>query len=62
MDLLVSVAIFLLDHPPLDEIGGPITDIIESYRYGTITKDEAIDQMFEKHKSFLVKCSKGFKI
>lgn len=40
-----DIALFLLDHPPLDEIGGSITDIIEMYRVGTITKRKALRQL-----------------
>lgn len=40
-----DIALFLLEHPPLDEIGGPITDVIEMYRVGTITKRKALRQL-----------------
>ena len=53
-----TIALFLLKHPPLDEIGGPITDVIEKYRYGSLTEDRALDQMLTLHEPFLMKYSK----
>ena len=53
-----TIALFLLKHPPLDEIGGSITDIIEKYRYGTLTEDNAIERMLTLHEPFLIKYAK----
>ena len=33
-----EVVIFLLTHPPLEEIGGPIVDTIDLYRNKCLTK------------------------
>jgi len=48
-----QVAAFLLDHPPLDEIGGPITHIIENYRYKLLTKEDAIQMILDDYKNVL---------
>jgi hypothetical protein len=56
--MLNSIASFLLDHPPLDEIGGPVTEVIENYRYGLISKEEACYMLNTKFKFFLEKCYK----
>jgi hypothetical protein len=48
-----TVAAFLLEHPPLEEIGGPVLDIIENYREGFITKQKALDDMLNNHQKFL---------
>ena len=53
-----TIALFLLKHPPLDEIGGTITDVIEKYRYGSLTQDQALDKMITLHEPFLIKYSK----
>ncbi len=53
-----TIALFLLKHPPLDEIGGSITDVIEKYRYGTLTEDNAIERMLTLHEPFLIKYAK----
>ena len=50
-----SVALFLLNHPPLDEIGGTITDVIERYRNNGMTKKEALLEMNTNHAAFLKK-------
>jgi hypothetical protein len=50
---LIEASHFLLDHPPLDEIGGSIMDVIESYRYKTITKKQAEQQMLTEHYPYL---------
>ena len=41
------VALFLLENPPLDEIGGPIVDIIEMYRIGALTKNQAVKSIIK---------------
>jgi len=48
-----TVAVFLLDHPPLEEIGGPILDIVENYRAGFTTKQRALEDMLKNHQNFL---------
>ena len=53
-----TIALFLLKHPPLDEIGGTITDVIEKYRYGSLTEDNAIERMLTLHEPFLIKYTK----
>ena len=53
-----TIALFLLKHPPLDEIGGTITDVIEKYRYGSLTEDNAIERMLTLHEPFLIKYAK----
>ena len=53
-----TIALFLLKHPPLDEIGGSITDVIEKYRYGSLTEDNAIERMLTLHEPFLIKYAK----
>ena len=50
-----TVAIFLLDHPPLEEIGGSAVDVIENYREGFITKEKALVDLLTNHKDFLEK-------
>jgi hypothetical protein len=52
---LLEAARFLLDHPPLDEIGGSIVDVIERYRYKALTKEQAETQMISNHYSYLSK-------
>ena len=53
-----TIALFLLKHPPLDEIGGTITDVIEKYRYGSLTQDQALDKIITLHEPFLLKYAK----
>lgn len=53
-----TIALFLLKHPPLDEIGGTITDVIEKYRYGSLTQDQALDRMITLYEPFLIKYAK----
>lgn len=48
-----TVALFLLEHPPLEEIGGPILDIVENYRDGFITKQKALEDILKNHHNFL---------
>jgi hypothetical protein len=52
-----SITSFLLEYPPLDEIGGPVTEIIEKYRNGVMSKKEAVNVMNMQFKSFLTKYS-----
>lgn len=53
-----TIALFLLKHPPLDEIGGSITDVIEKYRYNSLSEEQALDQMLTLHEPFLSKYAK----
>lgn len=53
--MLIDTALFLLEHPPLDEIGGAMIDIIESYRIGSMTKDNAATQLVTEFKPALTK-------
>lgn len=52
---LTEACHFLLDHPPLEEIGGTIVDVIERYRFKTITKQQAEHQMLREHNTYLSK-------
>lgn len=51
--MLEETAAFLLEYPPLDEIGGPITDVIEMYRYGGLEKNQAIAKLVTNFSNFL---------
>lgn len=57
-----KIAEFLLEHPPLDEIGGPITDIVETYRANACTKEHALEQMKIKFGDVLQKYIEGQKL
>ena len=48
-----DIASFLLEIPPLDEIGGKITSIIEQYRAGVLKKQDAMHIILTDHKRFL---------
>ena len=48
-----SIATFLLEVPPIDEIGGKINHIIEQYRAGILKKELAINCIIQNHKKFL---------
>lgn len=50
-----EAAIFLLEVPPIEEIGGSITHTIEQYRAGTINKGTATQILLQEHKNFLEK-------
>lgn len=50
-----DIALFLLEHPPLEEIGGSIVDIIEAYRVGTLSKDDAVHHITTTFEPFLKK-------
>ena len=53
-----NIALFLLKYPPLEEIGvGSIVDLIEKYRYGLLSKENALDEMLTLHEPFLSKYS-----
>ena len=53
--MLKEAAVFLLDCPPLEEIGGPITEVIEMYRYGSLEKTDAITKLVTNFNKFLQK-------
>lgn len=44
-----KISIFLLEHPPLEEIGGPIVDVIEMYRAGMLSKKEALKKITNEY-------------
>lgn len=50
-----ETALFLLEIPPIDEIGGKITNIIEQYRLGIIPKSAAVQYIILHHKNFIEK-------
>jgi hypothetical protein len=50
-----AVITFLLDCPPLTEIGGPIVDMVEAYRQNVVTKKKAIELIMKLHKKFIDK-------
>jgi hypothetical protein len=55
----VKTAIFqitsewLLEHPPVQEIGGFISQIIEYYRHGFYTKTHALRILEVEHKEYI---------
>lgn len=48
-----TVSEWLLEHPPLQEIGGFISQIIEGYREGAYTKIHALKILEVEHKEFV---------
>lgn len=50
-----AVAHFLLKIPPIDEIGGSITHVIEQYRANVINLEKATETILKYHKSTLDK-------
>lgn len=48
-----AVGEWLLEHPPLQEIGGFISQIIEGYREGAYTKIHALKILEVEHKEFI---------
>jgi hypothetical protein len=50
---MTQAALFLLKHPPLEEIGGSITEVIERYRYHMLTEAEALEILTTKHKKYI---------
>lgn len=50
-----ETALFLLKYPPIDEIGGTIVEVIDQYRYGTITEKQALNIVIDYHKPLLQK-------
>lgn len=51
----ITAATFLLEGPPLDEMDELIASVAEKYRFNMINKEVAIDELINKHKSFLTK-------
>ena len=50
-----KVICFLLEHPPLEEIGGSITDTIDLYRNSCLTKEQAITKIKNLHARYVDK-------
>lgn len=48
-----QIAEFLLEIPPLDEIGGKITHVIEQYRAGILQKKVCVDRILNEYPHFL---------
>lgn len=48
-----TVSNWLLDHPPLQEVGGFISQIIEGYREGAYTKIHALKILEVEHKEYI---------
>lgn len=48
-----AVSEWLLEYPPLQEIGGFISQIIEGYREGAYTKIHALKILEVEHKEFI---------
>lgn len=48
-----TVCEWLLEHPPLQEIGGFTSQIVEGYREGAYTKIHALKILEVEHKEFI---------
>lgn len=48
-----DIAAFLLEIPPIQEIGGKITHVIEQYRAGILKRERAICVIIQDHQKFL---------
>ena len=48
-----SIAIFLLDTVPLEEMDEKIANITEKYRFNLITKEDGVKEIVNKHESYL---------
>ena len=48
-----KVAEFLLEVPPLEEIGGKISHVIEQYRAGVLPKKTCLDRVLQDYHYFL---------
>ena len=46
---------WFLDHPPVEEVGGVISQIIEDYRHGFYTKPHALRILEVEHKEYIEK-------
>jgi len=51
--MLKQVARFLLCVPPLEELTDDIADVIERYRYNTISKESAMKILLEDYEAVL---------
>ena len=40
-----KIALFLLETPPIEEIREPIANIVESFRFGALTKEQALSKI-----------------
>ena len=58
-DKMKDAIIFLLNHPPLEEIGGSITGVIDQFRSGHITEKQATNIIIEHHKRYVQKYLNG---
>jgi hypothetical protein len=46
---------WFLDHPPLEEVGGFVSQVIEGYRDGFYTKPHAMKILEVEHKEYIEK-------
>lgn len=53
--MLKDAAIFLLTQPPLEELTDDIACIVEKFRYRSISKSQALQQLTERHRDYLEK-------
>lgn len=48
-----KIAEFLLETPPLEEIGGKISHVVEQYRAGVLCKAVCVDRILQDYYPFL---------
>jgi hypothetical protein len=48
-----TVSLWLLEHPPLQEVGGFISQVIEGYREGAYTKIHALKILEVEHREYI---------
>ena len=53
--MYLDAALFLLKIPPLQEIGGKISHIIEQYRAGILDEQTCLARMMEDHIEYIKK-------
>lgn len=53
-----SMASFLLKHPPIEEIGGEISNIVEEHRFGMLTEQESISKLIANFEPLLKKLAR----
>lgn len=46
---------WFLDHPPVQEVGGFIAQVIEDYRHGFFTKPHALKILEVEHQDYIEK-------
>lgn len=46
---------WFLDHPPIQEVGGFISQVIEDYRHDFYTKEHAVKILEVEHKEYIEK-------